>query len=83
MITFVRTANAAPGKEADAITFNQQIVKLIKDRLGVEVLGRDRLRVDVAVRRRGLLDNGYSELTVTGEHAGCALDPAPYSQGPL
>lgn len=32
-------------------------------------LGRDDFRVDPRLLRRGLLDNGYSELPITGEHA--------------
>lgn len=32
-------------------------------------LGRDDFRVQPRVLRRGLLDNGYTELPVTGEHA--------------
>jgi PIN domain nuclease of toxin-antitoxin system len=32
-------------------------------------LGRDNFHVDARALRRGLLDNGYEELTVTGEHA--------------
>jgi PIN domain nuclease of toxin-antitoxin system len=32
-------------------------------------LGRDDFRVDVRLLRRGLLDNGYSELPVGSEHA--------------
>ncbi len=32
-------------------------------------LGRQDFRVDAAVLRRVLLDNGYSELPITGEHA--------------
>jgi len=32
-------------------------------------LGRDDLRVDPRLLRRGLLDNGYSELPITSEHA--------------
>lgn len=32
-------------------------------------LGRDDFRLDPAVLRRGLIDNGYLELPVTGEHA--------------
>ena len=31
-------------------------------------LGRDDFRVDPRLLRRGLLDNGYGELPVTGEH---------------
>ena len=32
-------------------------------------LGRSDFRVDPRVLRRGLLDNGYEELPITGEHA--------------
>lgn len=32
-------------------------------------LGRDDFRVDPRLLRRGLLDNGYGELAVVGEHA--------------
>ena len=32
-------------------------------------LGRDDLRVDPRLLRRGLLDNGYTELPVTSQHA--------------
>ena len=39
-------------------------------------LGRGDFRVDARLLRRGLLDNGYSELPITGEHA-VALDSLP------
>jgi len=39
-------------------------------------LGRHDLRVDARLLRRGLLDNGYYELPITGEHA-AALDGLP------
>jgi PIN domain nuclease of toxin-antitoxin system len=32
-------------------------------------LGRDDFRVDPRLLRRGLLDNGYVELSISGEHA--------------
>ncbi|GFN45545.1 type II toxin-antitoxin system VapC family toxin [Candidatus Regiella insecticola] len=32
-------------------------------------LGRDDFRVDARLLRRGLLDNGYSELLISSEHA--------------
>lgn len=32
-------------------------------------LGRDDFRVEPRILRRGLLDNGYAELPITGEHA--------------
>lgn len=39
-------------------------------------LGRDDFAVDARLLRRGLLDNGYSELPVASEHA-VALDALP------
>lgn len=39
-------------------------------------LGRDDFRVDPRLLRRGLLDNGYSELPITSEHA-VAVDGLP------
>ena len=39
-------------------------------------LGRDDFKVDVRLLRRGLLDNGYKELTISSEHA-VATDSLP------
>jgi len=39
-------------------------------------LGRSDFQVDARVLRRGLLDNGYSELSVTSQHA-VAIDALP------
>lgn len=39
-------------------------------------LGRENFRVDPRLLRRGLLDNGYSELPITSEHA-VAVDGLP------
>ena len=39
-------------------------------------LGRDDFRVDPRLLRRGLLDNGYSELPITSEHA-ISIDGLP------
>jgi PIN domain nuclease of toxin-antitoxin system len=39
-------------------------------------LGRRDFQVDARILRRGLLDNGYSELPVAGEHA-VAIDGLP------
>jgi PIN domain nuclease of toxin-antitoxin system len=39
-------------------------------------LGRDDFQVDPRLLRRGLLDNGYSELPITSEHA-VAVDGLP------
>lgn len=39
-------------------------------------LGRSDFRIDPRILRRGLLDNGYDELPITGEHA-VAVDGLP------
>jgi PIN domain nuclease of toxin-antitoxin system len=39
-------------------------------------LGRDDFQVDARLLRRGLLDNGYSELAITSAHA-VAIDSLP------
>lgn len=39
-------------------------------------LGREDFRVDIRLLRRGLLDNGYSELSIRSEHV-IALDQLP------
>lgn len=39
-------------------------------------LGRDDFKVDARVLRRGLLDNGYSELPIASEHT-VAIDTLP------
>jgi PIN domain nuclease of toxin-antitoxin system len=39
-------------------------------------LGRDNFQVDARLLRRGLMDNGYSELPITSEHA-VAMDGMP------
>lgn len=39
-------------------------------------LGRDDFKVDARLLRRGLLDNGYSELPIGSEH-GVAIDSLP------
>jgi PIN domain nuclease of toxin-antitoxin system len=39
-------------------------------------LGRDDFQVDARLLRRGLLDNGYSELAITSAHA-VAIDTLP------
>ena len=39
-------------------------------------LGRDDFRVEPRVLRRGLLDNGYTELPITSEHA-VSIDSLP------
>jgi PIN domain nuclease of toxin-antitoxin system len=39
-------------------------------------LGRDDFQVDARLLRRGLMDNGYNDLPVTGEHA-VAVDSLP------
>jgi PIN domain nuclease of toxin-antitoxin system len=41
-----------------------------------QALGRRDLRVDIRMLRRGMLDNGYLELPITGAHA-IAMDHLP------
>ena len=46
-------------------------------------LGRDDFRVDPRLLRRGLLDNGYSELSITSEHAVMIGDLPPIHKDPF
>jgi len=46
-------------------------------------LGRADFRVDPAILRRGLLDNGYGEIPVTGEHAAVVSLLPPIHKDPV
>lgn len=46
-------------------------------------LGRDDFRVDPRLLRRGLVDNGYTELPVTGEHAVAVAGLPPLHRDPF
>ena len=46
-------------------------------------LGREDFRVDPRLLRRGLLDNGYVELPVTGEHAAAVAQLPPLHRDPF
>ena len=46
-------------------------------------LGRDDFRVDAAVLRRGLIENGYLELPVAGEHAVAVAALPPLHRDPF
>jgi PIN domain nuclease of toxin-antitoxin system len=46
-------------------------------------LGRDDFAVDVGVLRRGLLENGYLELAVAGEHAVAVANLPPLHRDPF
>ena len=46
-------------------------------------LGRDDFSVDPRLLRRGLLENGYTELAVTGSHAVAVDSLPPVAQGSL
>lgn len=46
-------------------------------------LGRDDFRVDVRLLRRGLRDNGYVELPVTGEHVAALAALPPMHKDPF
>jgi PIN domain nuclease of toxin-antitoxin system len=45
--------------------------------------GRDDFQVDPRLLRRGLLNNGYQELAVTGEHAVAVADLPPLHGDPF
>jgi PIN domain nuclease of toxin-antitoxin system len=46
-------------------------------------LGREDFRTDPRMLRRGLLDNGYVELTVTSEHAAAVAALPPLHKDPF
>lgn len=46
-------------------------------------LGRPDFRANPALLRRGLLDNGYSELSITGRHAVAAAGLPPLHKDPF
>mgnify|MGYP001243302364 CR=1 FL=1 len=46
-------------------------------------LGRDDFRVDARVLRRGLLDNGYTELPITSAHAVAVSGLPPLHRNPF
>jgi PIN domain nuclease of toxin-antitoxin system len=48
-----------------------------------QTLGRHDLRVDIRMLRRGMLDNGYLELPITGAHAIAVDGLAPLHADPF
>jgi PIN domain nuclease of toxin-antitoxin system len=46
-------------------------------------LGRDDFGADARLLRRGLLDNGYIELAITGEHAVAVANLPPIHKDPF
>jgi PIN domain nuclease of toxin-antitoxin system len=46
-------------------------------------LGRGDFRADARLLRRGLLDNGYGELAITGEHAVAVANLPPLHKDPF
>jgi PIN domain nuclease of toxin-antitoxin system len=46
-------------------------------------LGCDDFRVNAAVLRRGLLDNGYEELAISGKHAAAVATLPPLHKDPF
>ncbi len=46
-------------------------------------LGRADFRIDPRVLRRGLTDNGYEELPITGTHAAAVTDLPPIHKDPF
>ena len=47
------------------------------------MLGRPDFRVDARVLRRGLLENGYGELAIAGDHAVAVLNLPPLHKDPF
>ena len=47
------------------------------------MLGRPDFRVDARVLRRGLLENGYGELAIAGDHAVAVLNFPPLHRDPF
>jgi PIN domain nuclease of toxin-antitoxin system len=58
-------ARKLPNDPANALLFSVVSLWEIAIKKG---LGRDDFRVDPRLLRRGLLDNGYGELAIAGEH---------------
>ena len=48
-----------------------------------QALGRADFQIDPRLLRRGLLDNGYTELQITGEHAGAVVGLPPLHKDPF
>lgn len=48
-----------------------------------QALGRSDFRADPALLRRGLLDNGYTELAITGRHAVAVVGLPPLHKDPF
>ncbi len=46
-------------------------------------LGRDDFRADARLLRRGLIDNGYDELAISGEHAVSIANLPPIHKDPF
>ena len=46
-------------------------------------LGREDFQVNAAVLRRGLLDHGYEELTISGDHAAAVATLPPLHKDPF
>ncbi len=46
-------------------------------------LGRPEFQIDPRILRRGLMDNGYAELPVTGEHAAAVISLPPIHKDPF
>lgn len=68
------------GDPENSLSFSPASVWEIEIKSG---LGRDDFRVDPRLLRRGLLDNGYRELAVTGEHVVAVEALPPLHKGPF
>jgi PIN domain nuclease of toxin-antitoxin system len=68
-----RKARALMGAAHNQLVFSSASLWEIAIKRG---LGRDDFQVDTRVLRRSLIDNGYEELAITGDHA-VAVDGLP------
>jgi PIN domain nuclease of toxin-antitoxin system len=73
-------ASALISDPANALAFSAASLWEVAIKAG---LGRADFRADAALLRRGLLDNGYEELAVTGAHAAAVAGLPPLHRDPF
>jgi PIN domain nuclease of toxin-antitoxin system len=73
-------ASAMLSDPANALAFSAASLWEVAIKAG---LGRADFRADVALLRRGLLDNGYDEVPVTGAHAAAVAGLPPLRRDPF
>jgi PIN domain nuclease of toxin-antitoxin system len=73
-------ARALIGEPDNELTFSSVSLWEVAIKTG---RGRDDFRIDVSSLRRGLLNNGYAELAVTGAHAAALATLPPIHKDPF